>query len=80
MCTKMQKVEKKRDRDMWRKGHSEIMRKGCKDGCNTKEGKIGHPKMQGLRISSRIYAVAFLIPIYINDWLGRQSRNCLCTF
>ena len=80
MCTKMQKVEKKRDRDMWRKGHSEIRRKGCKEGCDTKEGKVGHTKMLGLRISSRIYTVAFLIPIYINDWLGRQSRNCLSTF
>ena len=29
------------------------------------------PKMQGLRISSRIYAVAFLIPIY--RWLIRKS-------
>ena len=75
MCTKMQKVEKKRDRDMWRKGHSEIMRKGCKEGCNTKQGKIGHPKMLGLRISSRIYAVAFLILIY--RWLIRKTISKL---
>ena len=75
MCTKMQKVEKKRDRDMWRKGHSEIMRKGCKDGCNTKQGKIGHPKMLGLRISSRVNAVAFLTPIY--RWLIRKTISKL---
>ena len=75
MCTKMQKVEKKRDRDMWRKGHSEIMRKECKKGCNTEQGKIGHTKMLGLRISSRIYAVAFLFPIY--RWLIRKTISKL---
>ena len=57
-----------------KKGHSDIMRKGCK------EGKIGHPKMQELRISSRIYAVAFLIPIYrllvhiLGNWSPAPDR------
>ena len=60
---------------MWRKGHFEIMRKGCKEGCNTKQGKIGHPKMQGLRISSRIYTVAFLFSIY--NWLIRKTISKL---
>ena len=76
MCTKMQK---KRDRDMWRKGHSEIMRKGCKEGCNTKERKIGHPKCKDWELAVEYMPLHFLF-LFIDDWLGRQSWNCLCTF